>query len=160
MIGGPPPTPTKLRLLKGDTSKGNKPIPKNDPSLHLKAEIPAMPSSLRDRRAREEYKHMSAMLKGAGILSRIDQRVLMLYCDSFSVYREAMEDIKKNGLCYYSDKGNRLANPMTHTMQAARHDMLRYLQEMGCTPAARVRVQWIGEDEKKDDFSVFLAEAK
>lgn len=157
-MANPRPTPTRLRLLTGDTSKGKNPIPKKDPSLRLKAEIPSMPGTLRDRVARDEWKRVTELLKGAGVLTRVDQRVLMLYADAFSVYREAMVDIKANGLTYTSDKGNRLANPMTHVLQTARKDMLRYLQELGMTPAARVRVEAL-DDAEQDELGDFLSKA-
>ena len=150
----PRPTPTALRLLKGDTSKGKDPIPKDDPSLRMKAEVPPMPQNLlRDRVARDEWKRITKLLKGCGILTRVDVRILQLYCDTFSIYREAIKDYSKNGPTIYTSYGNPIQNPAAGVMHKARADMLKYLQELGMTPSARTRVHALPEDQ--DELSLF-----
>ena len=78
-MANPHPTPTALRILTGDTSKGKNPINRNDPSLRMKAEIPPRPQNLRDREARNEWDRTTKLLEDAGIITRIDVKVLLLY---------------------------------------------------------------------------------
>ncbi len=80
--------PTVLRLLKGDTTKGKHPINTKDPSLKMGAQIPTMPGNLRDKEARNEFTRLTKLLDGAGILCRIDQKSLQIWCDTWSLYRE------------------------------------------------------------------------
>jgi len=73
----------------------------------MKAEIPPRPGNLRDKEARNEWDRVTKLLSGAGILTRIDQRSLLLYCNTWSYYREAEKKINKEGFTLTTHNGPR-----------------------------------------------------
>ena len=147
--------PTVLRLLKGDTTKGKNPINKNDPSLFMQAEIPQRPGNLRDKEARNEWDRVTKLLDGARILTSVDQKILLIYCNTWSVYREAEKNIVKNGFYETLDNGYPAQNPAVSVMHTARKDLIRLLVELGMTPAARTRIHVLPEAERKMGLAAF-----
>src|SRR5947208_12708378 len=71
-MANPHPTPTRLRLLHGDTSKGKNPINTNEPKVPVGA--PKMPVvGLIDDLAKKKFRSFCKMIDGYGILSTIEQ---------------------------------------------------------------------------------------
>ena len=98
------------------------------------------------------------MLGGAGILTRLDQRALLVYCNTWSYYREAEKKLSKEGMTLYSHNGSPIQNPSATVMHTARKDLMKLLAEFGMTPSSRTRVHALVEEDK-DELSLFAAEA-
>lgn len=149
----PRPTPTALRVLRGDTSKGKNPIPKHEP--RLPPEVPQPPKSLRDKVARDEWRRVSRVLLDMGVLTRADGNALALFCDCYSLYVEAMAAVARVGLTVTYPSGVVAQNPAVSVAQKARMDMLRFLCEFGLTPASRTRISVLPEE--RDGLEEFLS---
>ncbi len=153
-MANPRPTPTRLKILNGNP--GQRKINKKDPSLRMRSAIPAKPQLLRDKRAKDEWTRITDMLRGAGIITEVDQKILLMYCNTFSLYREAELDIIKNGMYTTYDSGPK-TNPAVTILHKTRTDIIRMLIEMGLTPSARSRIIALDEgDNPKESLESFL----
>ncbi len=154
MPRGRKPKPTALKVLEGTRSDRLNPAePVPVPGL------PECPEHL-DEVAREEWARIVPQLDALGVLSRTDGSALALYCDAFSQWVQANEEIGGTGLIVYTEKGGVKANPAVAMARAARAQMHRLLVEFGCTPSSRTRVHSTRPEAPKDDLSAFLARKK
>lgn len=56
------------------------------------------------------------------------------------------------GLTFITDKGNVIQHPAVGIANQAKKDMLKFAQELGCTPAARTRIQVTQRNPQGDLF--------
>src|SRR5438045_983630 len=96
---GRKPTPTRLRLVKGNAS--HRPIPQ-EPSVP--AAIPERPAHLSEVAAKE-WEAVAPVLEAAGLLSVIDRAALAAYCQAWGRWVEAEEAIKTHGMLVKSPNG-------------------------------------------------------
>ncbi|KKK70701.1 hypothetical protein LCGC14_2921340, partial [marine sediment metagenome] len=97
---GPPPQPTKLRLLRGNPGKRriNKREPKPEPK------IPACPEWLNDE-AKAIWMETVTVLKEMRILTRCDRQALTVYCETYAQWKEAVQWLHENGqICAIRDE--------------------------------------------------------
>lgn len=132
---GPPPTPTKLRLLRGNP--GHRPL--NDREPKPKLEIPTCPSHL-EPEARKEWKRIAKELYSLGLLTKIDRAALAAYCQCWGRWVEAEEQLKKTGLVVKSPAGYPILSPYLSIANKAMKQMQMLLSEFGCSPASRSRI--------------------
>ena len=81
---GPPPTPTNLKLLRGNPGKRKLNTNEPDPA----PAIPPCPSHL-DKVAKKEWRRISKELLALGIISKLDRAALGGYCDAYGRWAEA-----------------------------------------------------------------------
>jgi P27 family predicted phage terminase small subunit len=146
MAAGRRPTPTYLKLLRGNP--GKRKISKNEPQPAQPATCPEPPSFL-DAYAVEEWRRVAREAFALRLLTALDLAPMAAYCSSFSRWRATVEalaqaaerDEEWHGLLVCDDKGNLKANPLVRASSLASRDMLRFASEFGFSPAARVRLQ-------------------
>ncbi len=151
-MSGPPPTPTRLRLLKGNPGKRaiNREEPQPEALLSLDA-----PEFL-DPVARAKWDVVASQLADLGMLTKIDMDLLVLYCESWSDYRTAREGLKKFGPIVTAPKsGYAIQSPFVALVKQANARCHRLLAEMGMTQSSRSRVRVPGG--KKTKLETFLA---
>ncbi len=158
---GPPPTPTNLRLLRGDPGKGKRPLPQNEPQPLMPDVIPEPPPFL-EGYAADEWRRVVVELFRLRLVTLVDINPLAAYCQSYKMWREAIELMNELAVAGSLMKGlmvvnkdNQLAkNPLTFIARTAAQDMLRFASEFGLTPAARARISSgpYGETRKADKF--------
>jgi P27 family predicted phage terminase small subunit len=145
-LSGPPPTPTHLKLLRGNPSK--RPLrPGREPQPALPAEPPAAPGFL-DGYALEEWNRLSGELYRLKLLTSLDLHTLAAYCDAYARWRTAKETVAAmaerdpitHGLIVKTQSGGAAPNPLVWIAAQASRDMLRFAAEFGFSPAARVRL--------------------
>jgi P27 family predicted phage terminase small subunit len=144
-MSGPRPTPTYLKLLRGNP--GRRPINKNEPKPEIPAKQPSPPAWL-SAYALEEWKRVAPELWRINLLTTIDVACLAVYCDAYSRWRVATEalaamaarDEVTHGLLIKSRAGEATANPLIWIANSAAKTMLRAADEFGMTPAARSRI--------------------
>jgi P27 family predicted phage terminase small subunit len=142
---GPRPTPTYLKLLRGNP--GKRKINKNEPKPAIPPAPPPCPEFLNGY-AREEWARVSGELFHLQLLTTIDVACLAVYCDAYSRWRLATEaiaamaarDERTHGLLIKSRAGEATANPLIWIANSAVKTMLRAADEFGMTPAARSRI--------------------
>jgi P27 family predicted phage terminase small subunit len=145
IMPGPRPTPTHLKLLRGNPGKQK--LNKNEPQPPPTAEPPECPSFLTSF-ALDEWCGVAPGLHALGILCPLDVMPLSAYCVAYQHWREAEEalaemrkrDPAASGLLIKSTTGDPRIKPLCRVAAAAASDMIRYASEFGFSPAARSRI--------------------
>jgi P27 family predicted phage terminase small subunit len=143
-MAGRRPTPTYLKLLKGNP--GRRPI-KHEPQPPLPASAPEPPAFL-SAYAKEEWARIANELNVLHLVTAIDVAAFAAYCQAFARWRMAEEAIARmaekdpvmGGLIVKSRAGEATPNPLVWVSSAAAKAMLRAADEFGMTPAARARI--------------------
>lgn len=142
MTRGRKPTPTHLRLVRGNPSK--RPIPIND--LRLPSARPACPRHLTGE-ARKEWNRLVRLLPG--VITHADRGALTMICTTWARFIEAELAIKAlaeksgggTGLFVKSPKGYPMQSPWLAVSNRAQEMYARLCVEFGLTPSARTRVE-------------------
>ena len=132
---GPPPKPTRLRVLEGNPSKRalneREPLPPTG--------LPACPKEL-DRAARAEWRRVGSVLEEMGVVTQVDGAALAAYCVLYSRWLQAESQIKKHGMLIRSPNGHLMQSPYLNIANRCLEKMRGFLQELGLTPASRSQV--------------------
>lgn len=144
---GPAPTPTALKLTRGNP-RGKK-INDAEPTPTL--EIPHCPDHLDDE-ARSHWNFIVPKLFAANLLSEVDGIALAAYCQTWSRWIQAEAALKSVGM-------RDGVTSQLRAVQSTLDQMHRYLVEFGMTPAARSRIR-VPPKKAKDDLSKFLKGSK
>lgn len=136
--GGRKPIPTCIHVLQGGRAKTHRPLPENEPKPP--AVIPKCPRHL-DAEARKEWRRSTKELEPLGMLTKLDMAVLASYCQSFSTWAKATEQIHKTGMLIKASTGTPMINPLFPIANKAEEKMLKALVEIGMSPSSRSRVK-------------------
>jgi P27 family predicted phage terminase small subunit len=161
VMPGRRPTPTYLRLLKGNPQ--HRPIGKAEPEPTVPPSVPPAPEHLYGY-ALDEWCRVTPELFHMRVLTNADLKVLEAYCTAYGRWREAEEalaryraqDPNMHGLVLRTPAGIPTPNPLVNVARKAGLDMLRYAIEFGLTPAARSRIA-AGLDPAASKFGDLLA---
>lgn len=159
MPAGRKPTPTHLKLVKGNP--GKRKLNKREAKPDLAQ--PSVPTFLNDD-AKVEWGRVVGTLFNAGLMTEIDRGALAAYCQAYgrwaqaerALARMAARDELTSALMIKTSNGNAIQNPLVGIANKAKSDMVRYAAEFGMTPSARSRVEAKPPHEKADPFSEFF----
>ena len=158
---GRPPTPTFLKLLRGNPGKGV--LPKGEPEPQRPDDIPPPPSFLTGYAA-DEWRRLAGELYYLKLLTVIDVNLLAAYCQAYKRWREAEEALQElgaslplKGLMMRVGGGALVRNPLVAISQHACSDMVRFASEFGLSPAARARIAMPPRGEGPSKFADLLA---
>lgn len=156
---GRKPTPTHLKLVRGNPGKRRlnaaEPVPERV--------LPSPPPEL-SADARTEWDRVAGELHRIGVLSGIDRAALAAYCQAYgrwvvaerAIAKMAERDPLTEGLMIKTTNGNAVQNPLVGTANKAMADLVRYAAEFGMTPSARSRISGQGgETGEPDGFAQF-----
>lgn len=138
---GPPPQPTRLRLLRGNPGKrgvgGREPTPAS--------RNPACPAWLRPE-VKRIWRGTVATLRELNIITRVDRDALTAYCQSYARWKAAEQFLEQHGEVYpVRDEKGTIRCMRAYPQVRIAMDMLSvlrsYQQEFGMTPSARTRVE-------------------
>ncbi len=135
MRPGPPPKPTRLKLIQGNP--GRRPL--NKAEARPEAAVPACPAELPEA-AKREWRRVARELHQLGLLTRIDRAALAAYCEAWSAWIEAVQAIQRTGPVVKAPSGYPILNPHLAVANQAFARMRALLAELGMTPAARSRI--------------------
>ena len=138
---GRKPKPLYLKALDGNTGhRATRPAPK----AHI--ELPAAPSYLNDA-ARREYERLRGTCPW---ITASDAGVVEAAAVQFALWRQALEVLERDGLCY---KANDLTktHPAFRVASQAVALYLRACSELGASPVSRARVD-AGEAAVADEL--------
>lgn len=147
---GPKPTPTSLRVLRGNP--GRRPLNRQEPAPepgHLD------PPTWLNPLAVEEWKRLAPVLHRLGLLTEIDGQALAGYCQTWARWREAEEKIREFGMVIKGRGGFPIISPFVAVANRAMNQMKAFLIEFGMTPSARSRVNKNGDEPTDDPFAEF-----
>lgn len=153
---GPPPEPTQLRVLKGNSA--HRPLPKDEPQPKIGR--PRMPQWLMPE-AKRHWRLVVPQLEATRVLTVEDGSALAAMCESWARWQraeleliekgdsyDALSYVDKEGIAYTVEKP-RVAVKVAKDEKTA---YLRWCQEFGRTPSARTRVRTaVVSGDKGDD---------
>jgi P27 family predicted phage terminase small subunit len=150
MTSGRKPTPTALKLVKGNP--GKRALNKQEPKVKLSHSSP--PPFLNDD-ALEEWDRVIGTLYTAGLMTELDRAALAAYCQAYGRWAEAeralarmaAKDDLNRALMVKTVGGNAIQNPLVGIANKAKADMVRYAVEFGMTPSARAKVNAADPDD-------------
>lgn len=147
---GPPPTPTNLKVLRGNPGKRrlNNREPDPEPA------IPSCPSFL-NKEARREWHRVSKLLFANGLITQLDRAAFAGYCDAYARAAEASRQQQKYGLIVKSPNGYPMPSPYLAILNTALQEIRAFSTEFGMTPSSRSRVK-VANPKQRDLFSDFL----
>ncbi len=138
---GRKPKPTKLRLLEGNRSRT--PLPEEP---NVESDLPEPPDHL-DTYALEEWNRLAPGLHALGILFDVDRGPFSAYCQAYSRWRRAEEQLKELsrdnallGLVQVTKTGHVIQHALVGISNKAAADFVKYAVEFGLTPSARARI--------------------
>lgn len=143
---GPRPTPTALKLIRGNP--GKRPINKDEPKP--KVQTPTCPAHL-SKAGRTEWRRIAPLLTNIGIMTKVDRAALAAYCQSYARWVEAEKKVAERGEVVKTTNDNIVINPYLSVANKAMDNMRKFLVEFGMTPSSRSRIS----AEKQDDDSDF-----
>lgn len=149
---GPPPTPTALKLLRGNPGKRR--LSEDEPET--KVEIPTCPGHLSSI-SKKEWRRVTKELQVLGLVSKVDRAALGGYCDAYGRWAEAAKQLQEFGLIFRSPNGYPMPSPYLAILTTALDQMRAFLTEFGMTPASRTRVRTTNP-KQRDLFDDFLHE--
>jgi P27 family predicted phage terminase small subunit len=147
---GPKPTPTHLRLLRGNPSK--RPI-RPEPEPEIPHDMPEPPPFL-GAYGLDEWWTTGPELHRLGLLTALDLQPFAAYCQAFHHFRSATERLNEMAatdpvmaaLIVKTRNGGVVQNPLVLTARQCANDMVSYASHFGLTPAARARIASAGFD--------------
>lgn len=138
---GRKPIPTHLKVLRGNP--GKRPLHENEPTPEPGATMPSYLSP----EAAAHWPTVADQLEAAGVLTRLDQSALALYCETFARWRYAMDHVAEHGAVIVSPSGLAKRSPHLVIADRAFEQMLKLLTEFGMTPSSRARVSKVRPDK-------------
>jgi P27 family predicted phage terminase small subunit len=146
---GRKPTPTHLKLVRGNP--GKRALPKKGEELPVVIEEVSPPPFLSDD-AKVEWGRMMQALVALKLVSSLDRSAFAAYCQAYGRWAQAERalaamrerDPHSAGLLVKTTGDNIVQNPLVGIANKAMSDMVRYAAEFGMTPSARVRLNGSG----------------
>ena len=129
---GPTPTPTKVKMLRGETrpSRLNRHEPMPSP------DVPKMPADM-DPEAKVVWRRVLRDMRHTGVIRAADADVLRCYCEAVSRYAQAARLYAQSGPIVKRD-GNLVKNPLHQVARDNADEIRQFARELGLSPSARV----------------------
>lgn len=150
---GPPKTPSRLVLLRGNP--GKRPVNANEPKPPPVLEVPPAPAWLGEH-GRREWERVAPILVNLRVLTTADLAPLEGYCAAYEDAITLRADIEENGRTYHTETGHERARPQVADERKAWLAVRAFALEFGLTPASRSRVQAAPAKGEGDDDQKFL----
>lgn len=150
MAAGRKNIPTALKKLKGNP--GKRALNNKEPKPNV--EIPECPACLTGE-ARTEWGRITKELKTLGIISKIDQAALTVYCMTWLDFVYAARMVDEEGEVITSEKGGKYQNPWVGIKTSAMDRLVRISAEFGMTPASRTKIK-VETPTEEDLMASFL----
>lgn len=137
---GRKPTPTALRLLRGNPRR--RPVNAHEPKPAALAGDLAPPAWL-DEAAQAEWSRVAPMLGRLGVLTETDADALAAYCEAFTTWKQATQRLRQFGMVVKRSKADGelpVISPYVKIAHHAMQQMRAFLVEFGMTPSSRARI--------------------
>lgn len=148
--GGRKPKPTALKLLQGNP--GKRALNKNEPSPDALADVPEPPEWLGEIAALI-WRQVAPWLVESRILTLTDLHNLECFCMAYQRWREAQDDITKNGIVVMGAK-QEIKNPACTVANETKRQMATFGSMLGLDPSSRARLGSPEAEKPKNPFEV------
>ena len=140
---GRKPKPTALKELAGNP--GKRPLNKNEPKFSQlkKVDTPEWMPPL----AATMWETVIPELLHNNVLTVPDLHNVEAFCLAYQRWREAQEDINKNGITIHTDKSV-IKNPAVTVVNEASVQMMKFGSLLGLAPSSRTRLMGQAKDDK------------
>lgn len=129
---GPTPTPTKVKMLRGETRPSrlnlHEPMPAPD--------VPKIPADM-DAEAKVVWRRVLRDMRHTGVIRAADADILRCYCEAVSRYAQAARLYAQSGPIVKRD-GNLVKNPLHQVARDNADEIRQFARELGLSPSARV----------------------
>lgn len=135
---GRKPTPTALRLLRGNPRKHR--INEQEPRPGA---MDLEPPVWLDDAAKIEWRRVAPMLARLGVLTETDADALCAYCEAFTTWKQATARIRQFGMVVKATRAGLELPVISPYVKIAHHAMAQmrgFLTEFGMTPSSRARI--------------------
>jgi len=132
---GRKPTPTNLKLLRGNP--GKRAINEAEPKPEG---IPLCPPELSNE-ARKEWSRIAPVLIRMGLLTDADRAALAAYCSLYAEFIQAELAIRELGSTFTTPNGHVQVRPEVSIRKHAIAGMSPYLSRFGLSPADRAGLE-------------------
>ncbi|MGD0020119.1 MAG: phage terminase small subunit P27 family [Candidatus Limnocylindrales bacterium] len=129
---GPAPTPTKVKMLRGETRPSRLNLREPMPS----PDVPKMPADMDDA-AKVVWRRVLREMHHTGVIRAADADVLRCYCEAVSRYAQAARLYAQSGPIVSRD-GNLVKNPLHQVARDNADEIRQFARELGLSPSARV----------------------
>ena len=153
MARGRRPLPSPLKLIRGNPSK--RPLPQGEPQPAR--DMPEPPAFL-GMIGLAEWHRLAPELHRIGVLTMADRATLSAYCKFYERWAVAEAQLHEE-LLVTSPSGYLIQHALVGVANRAADLMLKYMVELGLTPASRVRLA-TGAPPVDDPLEQFLAHRK
>ena len=130
---GPTPTPTKVKMLRGETRPSRlnlrEPMPAPD--------VPKMPADM-GAEAKVVWRRVLRDMRHTGVIRAADADVLRCYCESVARYQYAGRLLVQSGPLVRGQKGELVKNPLHQVVRDNADEIRQFARELGLSPSARV----------------------
>ena len=109
--------------------------------------LPHAPSYLDDN-GKAEWRRTGKLLLQAGLMDELDTTALATYCQAYSRWLAAEEQIKKDGMIVVATNGFPVQSPYLSIANKAIQQMAKIMSEFGMTPASRSRLPAKAKEER------------
>ena len=151
-IRGPSPTPTRIKLIRGNP--GKRKLNDSEPQPQLAA--PECPEYL-DEMARVEWDRLVEILLAMRVLTEADYIALGNLCQAYSTMIDAQKKLSKAGVLYRTKSGYVQQSPLLGIVNSQMTLINALVREFGLTPSSRTRVSSIAEPRKENRFANLCA---
>ena len=106
--------------------------------------MPEPPTEVLDAVGIKEWHRVCDLLSDDGILTELDTGTLMLYCDAFSDFHRAVQELKKENdeiIKIGKKNGGQWRNPWYDVKKRAAQEMNQYSVLLGFSPHDRARIK-------------------
>lgn len=143
MKPGPPPVPTRLKMLRGETRPSRLNRQEPEPVLGMPSPPPDMSIP-----ARQVWERVAREFGHTGVIRGADQDILRAYCEAVVRYEFAARMLEETGplLVDRVHPGQMQKNPLHQVVRDNAYLMRMLAGELGLTPAARVGLQSGGDN--------------
>jgi P27 family predicted phage terminase small subunit len=145
MIGGRRPTPTALKVARGNP--GKRPLNTNEPTLEPR--LPTCPRWITGE-ARAEYRRAGKLLADMRVVTEADRAALAAYAVVYGRWCEAERMVNEKGLLVLGTMKTPIQNPYLSVARQSLDQMIRLCAELGLTPSSRSRLQAAPAENETD----------
>jgi P27 family predicted phage terminase small subunit len=136
------PKSAALKELAGNPGKGSI---QNEPKPPIG--YPDAPEWLDDI-ALGEWNRLNPILDKMGVITMADRNAVAAYCQSYSMYVKAVEDVNRNGFTVEGHRGVSSKNPAVQVQRDSLDQMNRWGAKLGLSPVDRVRLSVAPEGDE------------
>ena len=132
-LRGPPPVPTRLRILRGETRPSR--LPAGEP---IPRDARPYPPDWLSPAAIQVWDRTVFELTAMGMAHAADIDALVVYCTAVVNHARAQQLLDAAGPLLKGSEGQVIRNPAVAVVHAASAIIHRFAREFGLTPSARV----------------------